>query len=207
MRTSRARAHATLTMTSLIFGAGYLAYKKTVDHKHNKRKQKNYERWEGLREEMENERRLSLDDRAAIFQRKERNSVDRPQRNSLDNFASESQQPPQPPAQIEPQRTAARTRAVAWDDELPAHLNVTRRNFNQSPTAESAQHSEQSDISRTRSSSEEPKQEQPQSNPALERIETPRWETPGGKMAELIEMSYEPHRPARETNSYAWLDG
>jgi len=189
----------------MIFGAGYLAYKSAVSHKHNKQKKKNYERWEGLREELEEERRLSLDDRAAIFQRKERSSVDMPQRASFDGRPTYLAAPERPSqAQIEPQRTSsARSRAVAWDDELPAHLTGQRRTYNTSP----ATGSRLSDVTRTRSQSEEPKDQEGRRSASLERVETPEWSTPGGRMAELIESGNEPHRPAQETNSYAWLDG
>lgn len=204
-------------MTSLIGGAVYLGYKKAVEHKQNKQKKKNYERWEGLRDELDEERRLSLDDRAAIFQRKERNSVDMPQRSSFDSHHKHVERPSERPGEIlserstpaplAPQPTSGRTRAVAWDDDIPAYLTVGRRDFSASPNPSSYQ----SDVSRTRTQSEDrrtPKDQEGRRSTSLERNNAAEeWSRPGGRMAELIETANEPHRPAQETSSYSWLDG
>ena len=194
----------------MIGGAVYLGYKKAVKHKQEKQKKKNYERWEGLREELDEERRLSLDDRAAIFQRKERNSVDMPQRSSFESRHLHVERPSERSSatSLNPQPTSNRTRAVAWDDDIPTYLSLPRRDFSASPNP-GMTHS-QSDVSRTRTQSEERKENKDpegRRSTSLERVETPEWSTPGGRMAELIEMSNEPHRPAQETSSYSWLDG
>jgi hypothetical protein len=43
-------------MTSLIFGAIYLGHQAVVGHRHEKKRVKNYERWEGLRDEYDEQR-------------------------------------------------------------------------------------------------------------------------------------------------------
>ncbi|KAJ9653107.1 hypothetical protein H2198_007682 [Neophaeococcomyces mojaviensis] len=46
-------------MTSLIFWVPYLAHKGVVDHRREKQRIKNYERWEGLRDEYDEQRRTT----------------------------------------------------------------------------------------------------------------------------------------------------
>ena len=46
-------------MSSLIFWAPYLTHKAIVGHKRDKKRQKNYERWEGLRDEYDDMKRVT----------------------------------------------------------------------------------------------------------------------------------------------------
>ena len=52
-------------MTSLIFGSIYMGHQAFVEHRHSKQREKNYQRWEGLRDEYDEEKkertRRSLD--------------------------------------------------------------------------------------------------------------------------------------------------
>lgn len=56
-------------MTSLIFGAVYLGHQAVVHARHEKKRIKNYERWEGLRDEYDEQRKLSRETRSLDIQR------------------------------------------------------------------------------------------------------------------------------------------
>ncbi|KAK6380750.1 hypothetical protein LTS17_004950 [Exophiala oligosperma] len=56
-------------MTSLIFGTIYMGHKGLVHHKREKQRQKNYERWEGLRDEYDEQRKINRESRSLDIQR------------------------------------------------------------------------------------------------------------------------------------------
>lgn len=56
-------------MTSLIFWGPYLAHKGYIGHKREKQRLKNYERWEGLRDEYDDQRRITRESRSLDIQR------------------------------------------------------------------------------------------------------------------------------------------
>ena len=56
-------------MTSLIFGSIYLGHGAIVNHRREKQRIKNYERWEGLRDEYDEQRKISRESRSLDIQR------------------------------------------------------------------------------------------------------------------------------------------
>jgi hypothetical protein len=56
-------------MTSLIFGAVYVGHHLVVGHRAEKRRTKNYERWEGLRDEYDEQKRTQRESRSLDLQR------------------------------------------------------------------------------------------------------------------------------------------
>jgi hypothetical protein len=56
-------------MTSLIFGAVYVGHHLVVGHRAEKRRTKNYERWEGLRDEYDEQKRTQRETRSLDLQR------------------------------------------------------------------------------------------------------------------------------------------
>lgn len=56
-------------MSSLIFWGPYLAHKSIVSHRREKQRIKNYERWEGLRDDYDEQRRVSRESRSLDIQR------------------------------------------------------------------------------------------------------------------------------------------
>src|SRR3978361_1889516 len=56
-------------MTSLIFGSIYMGHKGIVNHRREKQRVKNYERWEGLRDEYDEQRKISRESRSLDIQR------------------------------------------------------------------------------------------------------------------------------------------
>jgi len=56
-------------MTSLIFWGPYLAHKGIINHRREKQRIKNYERWEGLRDEYDEQHRVTRESRSLDIQR------------------------------------------------------------------------------------------------------------------------------------------
>lgn len=56
-------------MTSLIFWGPYLAHKGVVSHRREKQRIKNYERWEGLRDDYDEQRKIARETRSLDIQR------------------------------------------------------------------------------------------------------------------------------------------
>ncbi|KAI1630184.1 hypothetical protein EDD37DRAFT_605044 [Exophiala viscosa] len=56
-------------MTSLIFGSIYMGHKTLMKHKRDKQRQKNYERWEGLRDDYDEQRKITRESRSLDIQR------------------------------------------------------------------------------------------------------------------------------------------
>lgn len=56
-------------MTSLIFGTIYLTHQAVTHHRHEKKRVKNYERWEGLRDEYDEQRKTQRASRSLDIQR------------------------------------------------------------------------------------------------------------------------------------------
>ncbi|ETN42509.1 uncharacterized protein HMPREF1541_01666 [Cyphellophora europaea CBS 101466] len=62
-------------MTSLIFGAVYLTHQAVVGHRHEKKRVKNYERWEGLRDEYDEQRKTQRQTRSLDLSREDNNGI------------------------------------------------------------------------------------------------------------------------------------
>ena len=56
-------------MTSLIFWGPYLAHKGVIAHRREKQRIKNYERWEGLRDDYDEQRKIARESRSLDIQR------------------------------------------------------------------------------------------------------------------------------------------
>jgi len=56
-------------MTSLIFWGPYLAHKGVISHRREKQRIKNYERWEGLRDDYDEQRKIARESRSLDIQR------------------------------------------------------------------------------------------------------------------------------------------
>ena len=56
-------------MTSLIFWGPYLAHKSVINHRREKQRVKNYDRWEGLRDEYDEQRKIARETRSLDIQR------------------------------------------------------------------------------------------------------------------------------------------
>lgn len=144
-------------MTSLIFGTIYMGHKGIVNHRREKQRQKNYERWEGLRDEYDDQRKISRESRSLDIQRtgadyaNETNN-DRPiltlrdQQEANDARTSwrpqESFDGPRIPAIADNRRTSVEVTAGSglnpiksnktgstWDEGLPQPLRVSRRTW------------------------------------------------------------------------------
>jgi hypothetical protein len=149
-------------MTSLIFGTIYLGHSAFVGHRREKQRVKNYERWEGLRDEYDEQRKIGRETRSLDIQRTGvdyAQNVDqyRPVLTLRDqqeaNDARTSWRPQEsfdPPAArrtsveitagsglkpIQPNKTG-----YTWDDGLPQPLKVSRRNWDdyQAPVSRSS---------------------------------------------------------------------
>lgn len=143
-------------MTSLIFGSIYLGHKGIVNHRREKQRQKNYQRWEGLRDEYDEQRKIGResrsldiqrtgsdyardveDDRPILTLRDQQEANDartswRPQE-SFDGGAS-SQADRRTSVEVtsgsglRPLMQPQKTGST-WDDGLPQRLRVSRRNW------------------------------------------------------------------------------
>lgn len=141
-------------MTSLIFGSIFLAHEGIIKHRREKQRQKNYERWEGLRDEYDEMKKITSqrtsgeyqdsdqhpsNDRALFTLRDQQEAGDartawRPQegwerqepspRNSTQ--LSRSGSVSQNANVLKPQKTGA-----TWDEGLPARLPVSKRNWDE----------------------------------------------------------------------------
>lgn len=132
-------------MTSLIFGSIYMGHKGFVKHRREKQRQKNYERWEGLRDEYDEQRKITRESRSLDIQRtgvdydqdrpiltlrdqqeandartswRPQESFDAPRRTSVDVTAGSGLRP------VSTNKTGA-----TWDEGLPQPLKVSRRNW------------------------------------------------------------------------------
>ncbi|KAK5044908.1 hypothetical protein LTR84_010280 [Exophiala bonariae] len=139
-------------MTSLIFGSIYLGHKGIINHRREKQRQKNYQRWEGLRDEYDEQRKIGResrsldiqrtgadydDDRPVLTLRDQQEANDartswRPQE-SFDGSAS-SQADRRTSVEVasgsglRPLMQQNKTGST-WDDGLPQRLRVSRRNW------------------------------------------------------------------------------
>ncbi|KEF56353.1 uncharacterized protein A1O9_07934, partial [Exophiala aquamarina CBS 119918] len=143
-------------MTSLIFGSIYLGHKGIVNHRREKQRQKNYQRWEGLRDEYDEQRKVSRESRSLDIQRTGPDyardvELDRPILTLRDqqeaNDARTSWRPQESfDGLTSPQADRRTSVEVAsgsglrplmqqnktgstWDDGLPQRLKVSRRNW------------------------------------------------------------------------------
>ena len=138
-------------MTSLIGWTAYGIHKGIVSHRRDKQRRKNYDRWEGLRDDYDEQKRVS------------RQSVDSETRPSADldrpivtlrdqqeaNDARTSWRPQEQLDRINPDMTgrgngsplsAAQTQPIrkqktgaVWDEGIPERLRVERRSFDDRP--------------------------------------------------------------------------
>lgn len=143
-------------MTSLIFGSIYLGHKGIVNHRREKQRQKNYQRWEGLRDEYDEQRKISRESRSLDIQRTGSDyakdvELDRPILTLRDqqeaNDARTSWRPQESfdgstSSQAE-RRTSVEVASGSglrplmqqhktgstWDEGLPQRLKVSRRNW------------------------------------------------------------------------------
>jgi len=139
-------------MTSLIWGAPYLVHKGVVHHRREKQRTKNYERWEGLRDDYDEQKRISrqsLDesqlrrptagelDRPILTLRDQQEANDgrtswRPQERMSDDGGR--------PSSLNPgnggrERLRKQKTGATWDEGLPEPLRVERRSFDERGTA------------------------------------------------------------------------
>ncbi|EXJ71782.1 uncharacterized protein A1O5_05592, partial [Cladophialophora psammophila CBS 110553] len=233
-------------MTSLIFGSIYLSHKGFVNHRREKQRQKNYERWEGLRDEYDEQRKITRESRSLDIQRT--GSVvdyDKPILTLRDqqeaNDARTSWRPQEAWGDAPERRSsvevtsgsglrplASHKTGSTWDEGLPQPLKVSRRNWDDyvSPVSRSSslrnpsgsntsrdgnasnassvnKLSPRLDVPAPASTTPHPHASRSTSMPVdmlpNQNIEPIENSTPGGRMAELIEMS-NPHRPAPSTN-------
>ncbi|KIV78778.1 hypothetical protein PV11_06388 [Exophiala sideris] len=152
-------------MTSLIFGSIYMGHKTIMKHKRDKQRQKNYERWEGLRDDYDDQRKITRESRSLDIQRTGGSSfsddTDRPivtlrdQQEAGDaRGAWRPQETEDGPASRIPitdnRRSSVEVTSgsnlrpltghktgTTWDEGLPQPLRVARRNWDdyQSPSA------------------------------------------------------------------------
>jgi hypothetical protein len=143
-------------MTSLIFGSLFLAHDGIVKHRREKQRQKNYERWEGLRDEYDEMKKITTQRTSGEYQDSVQHSSNdrgiftlRDQQEAGDARTSwrpqegwerrESSPSPRNSAQLsrngsvsqntsvlKPQKTGA-----TWDEGIPARLPVSKRNWDE----------------------------------------------------------------------------
>ncbi|KIX94459.1 uncharacterized protein Z520_09845 [Fonsecaea multimorphosa CBS 102226] len=233
-------------MTSLIFGSIWLGHKGIVQHKREKQRQKNYERWEGLRDEYDEQRKINRESRSLDIQRT--GSVvdyDKPILTLRDqqeaNDARTSWRPQEAWEDVPERRASVEVTSGSglrplpthktgstWDEGLPQPLRVSRRNWDdyQTPVSRSSSLRNASGPGTPRDGNssnapsvhkQSPRLDAPApasttashahasrsaSMPAEmlqhETVEPIEHATPGGRMAELIEMSV-PQQPAPYT--------
>ncbi|EXJ85319.1 hypothetical protein A1O3_05994 [Capronia epimyces CBS 606.96] len=150
-------------MTSLIFGSIWLGHKGLVKARRDKQRRKNYERWEGLRDEYDEQRKITRESRSLDIQRTGASYVDpdadRPILTLRDQQEANDARTSWRPQEVfdGPTSPAARRTSVeviagsglravtthktgsTWDEELPQPLKVHRRNWDdQGPPNSSA---------------------------------------------------------------------
>lgn len=144
-------------MTSLIFGTIYLGHKGIVGHRREKQRQKNYERWEGLRDEYDEQRKISRESRSLDIQRTGADSYADPDKPILTlrdqqeaNDARTSWRPqesfdaPRIPLADDTRRASVDVTSgtglrplyntktgSTWDEGLPQPLRVSRRTWDE----------------------------------------------------------------------------
>ncbi|EXJ58565.1 hypothetical protein A1O7_05992 [Cladophialophora yegresii CBS 114405] len=132
-------------MTSLIFGGIYMGHKGIVNHRREKQRKKNYERWEGLRDEYDEQRKISRESRSLDIQRTGDYDPDRPiltLRDQQEANDARTSWRPQEAWEEPPRRTsvevtsgsglrplATNKTGATWDEGLPQPLKVSRRNW------------------------------------------------------------------------------
>jgi hypothetical protein len=134
-------------MTSLIFGSIYLGHSAIVGHRREKQRIKNYERWEGLRDEYDEQRKISRESRSLDIQRtgQDYTQSDRPiltLRDQQEANDARTSWRPQESFDDTPRRSsvevtsatglrplATNKTGATWDEGLPQPLKVTRRNW------------------------------------------------------------------------------
>jgi hypothetical protein len=143
-------------MTSLIFGSIWLGHKGIVEHRREKQRKKNYERWEGLRDEYDEQRKITRESRSLDIQRTgsgagfESPDNDRPiltlrdQQEANDARTSWRPQESWNDLPVDNRRASVEVTAgqglkpmyaqktgATWDEGLPTPLRVSRRNWDE----------------------------------------------------------------------------
>ena len=133
-------------MTSLIFGSIYMGHKGIVNHRREKQRHKNYQRWEGLRDEYDEQRKISRETRSLDIQRTgvDHTASDQPiltLRDQQEANDARTSWRPQESWDEAPRRSSvevtsgsglrplAADKTGAWDAGLPQPLKVSRRNW------------------------------------------------------------------------------
>ncbi|KIX08149.1 uncharacterized protein Z518_02805 [Rhinocladiella mackenziei CBS 650.93] len=232
-------------MTSLIFGSIYLGHKGIVHHRREKQRQKNYERWEGLRDEYDEQRKISRESRSLDIQRTGPDynrdvEIDRPiltLRDQQEANDARTSWRPQESWDLPADNRRASVEVTAgtglrpvmnhktgstWDEGMPQPLRVSRRNWDDYQPANLSGNVSRSGSLRNPSGANTPRDRSASNTPSLNKKPSPRpdvasptstshphpsrsvsvptplvqheyiepieYETPGGRMAELIEM-------------------
>ncbi|KIW13287.1 hypothetical protein PV08_08475 [Exophiala spinifera] len=164
-------------MTSLIFGTIYMGHKGLVHHKREKQRQKNYERWEGLRDEYDEQRKINRQSRSLDIQRTGAVPVDedrpiltlRDQQEAGDARTGWRPQEAFDGVQSVPatdnRRSSVEVTAgsslrpltgiktgTTWDEGLPSPLKVSRRNWDDYQPSNSGNISRSSSVRNTTTS-------------------------------------------------------
>lgn len=226
-------------MTSLIFGSIYLGHKGFVEHKREKQRQKNYQRWEGLRDDYDEQRRIGresrsldiqrtgadidqgvpIDDRPILTLRDQQEANDarlgwRPQESWNDSPSDNRRASVEVTAASNLRPVLKHKTGSTWDEGIPDRIPVSRRNWDEyKPSSLSTDISRSGSVSnRAASGTPAPAQSASRTPPSgtkspsplpvqdsnhLLNISTParqddadaiESDTPGGRMAELIEL-------------------
>ena len=178
-------------MTSLIFGSIYMGHKGIINHRREKQRVKNYERWEGLRDEYDEQRKISRESRSLDIQRtgQDYTQPERPivtLRDQQEANDARTGWRPQEAWDDAPRRTSvevtsgsdlrplAPNKTGAWDEGLPQPLKVSRRNWDD----HGAPVSRTSSL-RHASSPNPPTQDRSTSNtPSINNVPSPRLDAP-----------------------------
>lgn len=185
-------------MTSLIFGTIYMGHKGFVHHRREKQRKKNYERWEGLRDEYDEQRKISRESRSLDIQRTGDgydHGDDRPILTLRDQQEAgdartgwrpqEAFDGPKLPApdnrrlsvevtsgsNLRP-LTGHKTGAT-WDEGLPQPLKVTRRNWDDHQSPVSADVSRSSSLRHATNSANTPNDRSSSNTPSINRASPP----------------------------------
>jgi len=184
-------------MTSLIFGSIYLSHSAIVNHRREKQRQKNYERWEGLRDEYDEQRKISRESRSLDIQRTGSDFIDndRPILTLRDqqeaNDARTSWRPQESfdgPISFSADRRASvevasgsglrpisnHKTGSTWDEGLPQPLRVSRRTWDDYQPATRSENVSRSGSLRNTSGANTPRDRSATNTPSTNKKPSPR---------------------------------